>query len=156
MIALHKVIWIALVILWIIKESGALLPEPRGSNRLTYTWEKLLQLGSSMVCRIKPSIVLPAEIRPRKRGRRGGVRTRLRRRPFKPPLQCLLLVTLIAADSRASCRHFNNMWTFRQEGGIFWTYAMEISLTRTSHRLDRRSVFQITMLFSCCRTTNRY
>ena len=105
MIALHKVIWIALVILWIIKESGALLPEPRGNNRLTYTWEKLLQLGSSMVCRIKPSIVLPAEIRPRKRGRRGGVRTRLRRRPFKPPLPSIILSNVRSLRNKMDLLH---------------------------------------------------
>ncbi len=89
---LHNTTVIILHILWIVtRNSRALLPEPRDNHGLTYTREALLQLRSSMPCGIKPSSVLPAEKRPRKRGKRGGVRTRLRKRPFKPPLPLIIM-----------------------------------------------------------------
>ena len=97
MINLHKAIGIVFIILWIIcKESGALLPEPRVNarvNGLTYSQDDLLQLRSSMPYGIQAPI-LPGEIRRRKRGRRGGVQTRVRKRPHRPPLPTIILANV--------------------------------------------------------------
>ncbi|XDV33380.1 hypothetical protein PO909_003804 [Leuciscus waleckii] len=91
-----KVLWITLAILWIIKNGTALTPLQPDVTKgalLTYSRDELLRLRSSILCNEK-SADIPPEIRPRKRGSRGGVRARLRRRPFRPPLPSIILANV--------------------------------------------------------------
>ncbi|CAM4567741.1 unnamed protein product [Leuciscus chuanchicus] len=69
-----KVLWITLAILWIIKNGTALTPLQPDVTKgalLTYSRDELLRLRSSILCNEKPADI-PPEIRPRKRGSRGG------------------------------------------------------------------------------------
>lgn len=61
--------------------------DTQSSNKITYSRQDLLSLRGSATHGLTPLDVIPADIlcKPRKRGRRGGVRARLRRRPFNPP-----------------------------------------------------------------------
>lgn len=76
---------------------------------LTYSREDLLSLRDSPPSNIKPEAALPPELRPRKRGKRGGIRSRIRRRPFKPPLPSIILANVRSLRNkmdmlRARCR----------------------------------------------------
>ena len=83
----------------------ALLPEVGGYKQLTYSRVELLQLRSSILCNAKPAVNLPPEIRPRKRGRRGGARTRLRKRPFRPPLPSMVLANVRSLRNKIDLLH---------------------------------------------------
>ncbi|CAM4491086.1 unnamed protein product [Leuciscus chuanchicus] len=80
------------------------------SNRglLTYSREDLLQLRSSIWCKQKPAISLPPGIKLRRRGRRGGVRTRLRKRPFRPPLPSIILANVRSLRNKMDLLHANS------------------------------------------------
>ncbi|KAL0168321.1 hypothetical protein M9458_036543, partial [Cirrhinus mrigala] len=72
---------------------------------LTYSRADLLQLQSSALCQQKPSVALPPEIKLRRRGRRGGVRTRLRKRPFRPPLPSIILANVRSLRNKMDLLH---------------------------------------------------
>lgn len=103
----HKLFVIGLIILtWIIQNILTLASV--GNHRLTYTGADLLQLWSSVLCQQKPPVALPPEIKPikpRRRGRRGGVRTRLRRRPFRPPLPSIILANVRSLRNKIDLLH---------------------------------------------------
>ena len=100
------------MLLWILNNCSALLlllllllPEVSGYKQLTYSQVELLQLSSSALCNARPAVNLPPEIRPRKRGRRGGVRTRLRKRPFRPSLPSILLANVRSLRNKMDLLH---------------------------------------------------
>lgn len=90
MIRLHKV-YIFLVILWLICDSLALQADT--ARILTCSHDKLLFYRTSLLCNSRPVVVLPSELWTRKRGRRrrGGIRGRIRKCLFKPPLPSIIL-----------------------------------------------------------------
>ena len=72
---------------------------------LTYSREELLSLRDSPPSNIKPAAALPPELRPRKRGKRGGIRSRIRRRPFKPPLPSIILANVRSLRNKMDMLH---------------------------------------------------
>lgn len=133
-----KTIWILTTIIWIIAgESCALTPEQPSIKGLPYSWEELLQLRVCMPGVMKPSVSLRPEIRQRKRGRSGGVRSCLRKRPFRPPLPSIILADILHAKCRAD-RPF-------REGGI-------LALTETWLNADAEVHLDSFTIFKADRT----
>ncbi len=92
-------IWIIFIIIWIISDCAVLSIQSNdvgAGHGFTYSRDRLLFLRGSIHCQLNPSILIPPDITltsglRRKRGRRGGVRCRLIRRPFKTPLPLIIL-----------------------------------------------------------------
>ena len=72
---------------------------------LTYSREELLPLRDSPPSNIKPTAALPPELRPRKRGKQGGIQSRIRRRPFKPPLPSIILANIRSLRNKMDMLH---------------------------------------------------
>ena len=60
------------------------------TDRIVYDRDLLFELASTPASKGKPDYDIPTELRKRKRGKRGGVRLRLRRRKFRPPLPSII------------------------------------------------------------------
>ena len=103
-------------LLWILNDTTEVAPEVTSARAsvvsggtLTYSRDDLLQLRSSILCKVGPVDPIPPELRSRRRGRRGGVRTRLRKRRFKPHLPSIILANVRSLKPKmdvlhASCR----------------------------------------------------
>ena len=104
MATLYKSFIIPVTIVWLICDSLALKPVTV-NGLLTYGRDELLLHRSSPPCYIKPAVAIPPELRPRKRGRRGGVRSRLRRRPFRPPLPSIILSNVRSLRNKMDLLH---------------------------------------------------
>ncbi|KAI2664123.1 RNA-directed DNA polymerase from mobile element jockey [Labeo rohita] len=102
---LSTLIVITLITLWIIHNNLALALLTSDQKLLTYSRADLLQLRSSALCQQKPPVALPPEIKLRRRGRRGGVRTRLRKRPFRPPLPSIILANVRSLRNKMDLLH---------------------------------------------------
>ena len=57
---------------------------------ITHSMSELLRLKTSPLIS-KPNIVIPSELKIKKRGRKGGVKTTIKKRLFKPYLPTLIL-----------------------------------------------------------------
>lgn len=92
-----KAITITLILtMWLIMCRNLAHLTDTGNRLLALRWvaysrDELLLHRSLLLCNTKPDVVLPPELRPRKRGRRGGICSRIRKRPFKPPLPSIIL-----------------------------------------------------------------
>lgn len=95
---------ILLAILWLICNSFALQPD-NGNWLLTYSRDELLVHRASLLSNTKPTVVLPSELRLRKRGKRGGTRCRVRKRPFKPPLPTILMSNVRSLRNKMDLLH---------------------------------------------------
>ena len=89
----YRVIVVFLAILRLICDNIALQPDA-GNGLLTYSRDELLLHRASLWSNIKPAVDLPSELKPRKRGKRGGIRSRVRRRPFRPPLPTVIMANV--------------------------------------------------------------
>lgn len=104
-------IWIIVIILWIISDCAvwsANYNNGEAEHGLTYSRESLLLLQNSIHCSLNPDTVIPSEIRAslkRKRGRQGGVRCRLRRRPYRPPLPSIILANVRSLRNKMDLLH---------------------------------------------------
>lgn len=98
-------IWLTLIIVQLIHDVRNL--EAHSGNKLTYSRVDLLLLWDSIPRCLKPVDVIPADIqhRPRKRGRRGGIRTRLRRRPSKPLLPAVVMANVQSLRGKMDILH---------------------------------------------------
>lgn len=81
--------------------------DTQSSNKITYSRQDLLSLRGSATHGLTPLDVIPADIlcKPRKRGRRGGARARLRRRPFKPPLPSVVMANVQSLRNKMDILH---------------------------------------------------
>ncbi|KAK0135719.1 hypothetical protein N1851_028396 [Merluccius polli] len=100
----YKVITVFLAILWLICDSFALQPDT-GNRLLTYGRDELLLHRASLWSNLKPAVVLPSELKPRKRGKRGGIRSRVRRRPFRPPLPTIIMSNVRSLRNKMDLLH---------------------------------------------------
>ena len=113
MLDMYRFLWIVFIILWILNDTTAVAPEVSsarasvvsGGGTLTYSRDDLLQLRSSILCKVGPGDTIPPELRPRKRGRRGGVRTRLRKRRFRPHLPSIILANVCSLKPKMDVLH---------------------------------------------------
>ena len=64
----YKLIAVFLAILWLTCDSFALYPDI-GNRLLTYSRDELLLHWASLWSNTKPAVVLPSELKPRKRGK---------------------------------------------------------------------------------------
>ena len=65
-----------------------------GENRVAYSFQDLLELRPAVNTEPWPLIDLPPELKPRKRGKKGGARQRLKQRGFKPFLPAIIMGNL--------------------------------------------------------------
>ncbi len=104
-------IWIIFIIIWIVSDCAVLSIQSNdvgAGHGFTYSRDRLLFLRGSIHCQLNPSILIPLDITltsglRRKRGRRGGVRCRLRRRPFKTPLPSIILSNVRSLKTNWTC-----------------------------------------------------
>ncbi|CAJ1071423.1 RNA-directed DNA polymerase from mobile element jockey [Xyrichtys novacula] len=113
MLDMYRLLWIVFIILWILNDSTAVAlvvssaraSAASGGGTLTYSREDLLQLRSSVLCKVGPGDPIPPELRPRKRGKPGGVRTRLRKRRFRPHLPSIILANVRSLKPKMDVLH---------------------------------------------------
>lgn len=102
-------LWIVLAIVQLIYIPGgaAFNTEVLGVSGLTYSREDLLSLRNAASSTSKLTGVIPAEIhqRRRKHGKRGGVRARLQRCPFRPPLPSVVMSNVQSLRSKMDILH---------------------------------------------------
>ncbi len=104
MIVPYKVITIILAILWLIRDGLSLQPDT--SDRVfSYSRKVLLSLWASLLCNIKLAAILLLELRPRKRGRRGGICSRIGKHPFNPPLPSIILSNVHSLQNKMNLLH---------------------------------------------------
>lgn len=58
-----------------------------------------------LLCNSRPAVLLQTELRPRKRGRHGGIRGRIRKRPFKPTLLSMILSNVHSLRNKMELLH---------------------------------------------------
>ncbi|XP_061896893.1 uncharacterized protein LOC133645982 [Entelurus aequoreus] len=88
----------------LICDSLALQPDTN-DRLLTYSRDELLLHRASLWNNTKPAVVLPSELRPKKRGRRGGIQSRVRRRPFKRPLPTIIMSNVRSLRNKMDLLH---------------------------------------------------
>ncbi len=106
-------IWIIFIIIWIISDCAVLSIQSNdvgAGHGFTYSRDRLLFFRGSIHCQLNPSILIPPDITltsglRRKRGRRGGVRCRLRRRAFKTPLPSIILSNVRSLKNKLDLLH---------------------------------------------------
>ena len=74
--------------------------------RIVYERSELFNLGGSLEDTAPPNPDIPDDLRlrPRKQGKRGGIRVRLRRRRFNPPLP-----TIITGNAQSLCNKLEEL-----------------------------------------------
>ena len=118
---------------------------------LTYTREELLFLRPVSTSHLL-STVIPFDCpKQRKRGRRGGVRTRLRRRPTKPPLPAIVLANVQSLRNKMDELHANSRFDNVYREACIMAFSetwLNDSVPDDDIRLDGFTVFRAALLYT--------
>lgn len=105
MIRLHEVVTVILLAIFGLSCECLVLQLDTDNRVLTYSRIELLLLRASLLSNTKQVVALPSELRKRKRGRCGGVRSRIRKSPFKPPLPSIILSNVRSLRNKMDLLH---------------------------------------------------
>lgn len=92
---------------------------------ITYKMEELMSLRTSLAIKKPPPFSLPKEIRPRKRGKKGGIKVRNKKRGFKP-----FLPKLIIGNAQSVNNKMDELWALTKHVENFRTSSL-ICFTET-------------------------